>query len=493
MTVADYNIDHLIELTQKAMDAQENLSPALKLCIESLITLVIEQDKLIKSQQEEIKTLKLRVTKLENQLGLNSQNSHKPPSSDTPADSPRYPKRNQSNRSAGAQYGHPGSFLTHVDNPDEVIKIIPKGFCSKCNCDLSDQPLKLKSKRQVFDLNPKKYVIDYQQYQVKCFCNKKFVGSYPEKVSHHASYSNKVKSFITYFSQVQLIPAKRVIEIFDDCFDLEISEGTIFNVIRKANDHLSDLHEKMKEQLLSEEVLHADETPTKVNGSYIYIHTLCTKFFTFLYAHKNRGFKAIQEMGVLESYEGTLVHDCLNMYFSFLNMKHGTCGGHLGRDLYYAEHNEDQRWAHEMGRFLLDLNDYRNNYELSKEDIWRLERSYDLILSRGINSIKVLEKGAKSIALHKRFINRKVSILRFMYDRKVPFTNNEAERSFRFVKLKQKISTQFKSMKGAKDFARIRSYTGTLRKQKKNLMEGLMRLFEDSEKAINGLFKPILV
>ena len=63
--------------------------------------------------------------------------------------------------------------------------------------------------------------------------------------------------------------------------------------------------------------------------------------------------------------------------------------------------------------------------------------------------------------------------------KEVPFTNNQAERDIRMVKVHQKVSGQFKSMKGAKFFSRTRSFLMTHKKQGSSPFDKLTELFEN--------------
>jgi len=67
-------------------------------------------------------------------------------------------------------------------------------------------------------------------------------------------------------------------------------------------------------------------------------------------------------------------------------------------------------------------------------------------------------------------------ILTFLYHQNVPPDNNASERAIRNVKVKSKVSGQFRTEKGATRFAILRSVIDTTRKSTNNVLYGLIVL-----------------
>ena len=97
--------------------------------------------------------LKQEVADLRRQLGKNSSNSSKPPSSDGLAKKPRIAGslRGRSGKTSGGQPGHRGDTLRPVPKPDK-IENHEATQCKHCQAALAPAMVTGMHKRQVFDM-----------------------------------------------------------------------------------------------------------------------------------------------------------------------------------------------------------------------------------------------------------------------------------------------------------------------------------------------------
>ena len=77
------------------------------------------------------------------------------------------------------------------------------------------------------------------------------------------------------------------------------------------------------------------------------------------------------------------------------------------------------------------------------------------------------------VTFQKRLSKYRDYIFTFLYHPDVPPDNNSSERAIRNIKIKQKVSGQFKSPNGAFIFAVLRSVTDTMIKNDLNVVKFL--------------------
>jgi hypothetical protein len=89
-------------------------------------------------------------------------------------------------------------------------------------------------------------------------------------------------------------------------------------------------------------------------------------------------------------------------------------------------------------------------------------------------SIPTNDKHKEITTFKKRMIKYRSYLFTFLHHQQVPPDNNGSERAIRNIKVKQKISGQFKSKNAAQRFAILRSITDTAIKNGQNVLNSLL-------------------
>lgn len=446
---------------------------------------------LIEALFAELQRLRARVQALEDQLAQNSQNSHKPPSSDGLKKRPRSASlREKTGKKRGGQEGHSGTTLRQIENPDRT-QIHRVDRCEHCNTSLAKVPAARHEKRQVFDLPPRLIEVTEHQAEIKICpqCQEPTRAPFPQEVTHPAQYGSRMQAVAAYLLNQQLLPYERTAELFRDLLGQPVAVGTLANWQQLCSAKLAPLEQKNKEHLLTAEVLHLDETGMRTNGELHWLHTVSTAERTFYYMHPKRGQQAIAEMDILPQFQGTAVHDFWKPYQRF-TCKHAFCNVHLLRELKFVYEQHQQAWAKDMSALLLATKARvaRNTCRLASATLLEIQRQYQRILQKGFRANppplgdphrRGRKKKSKSRNLLERLRTHAREILAFAYDFKIPFDNNQAERDLRMMKVQQKISGTFRSVDGARAFCRIRGFISTCRKQNINVLDAMESVLLD--------------
>lgn len=448
---------------------------------EQILLLIAENDQLRKENTELKKLLQEALDK----LNKNSNNSSKPPSTDI---SRTKSLRTSTGRKPGGQKGHAGTMLVLSEIPDNIIEHRAKQ-CTGCGKDISGIGSMRFERRQVYDIPPIRMRVTEHRSEIKCcpHCQTENKGVFPEDVSSCTQYGLNLKKLSVYLTQYQLLPFHRSAQLIEEITGHRISVGTLVGNSNHCKEQLSGFVEALKDHLKNAPLIHSDETGFYYEGKRKWLHTATTQDCTYYYAHDKRGKTAMDDMGILPGYAGTVMHDYWKSYLDY-DCTHALCNVHHLRDLTFCHEQEQSQWAADMKALLLEIKQETDNCKakclqnLDEQEQQLLMQKYDLLIQQGYGQHPLPEKQVgkrgspkktKTQNMLQRFDRHKEDILRFMRNFSSPFDNNLAEQAIRMMKVKQKISGCFRSKDGASSFAIIRSYIDTMRKNGYSIMDAI--------------------
>lgn len=475
-----------------------------QLTYDELTELVAVQADLIARQAEQIKRLSARVAELERRLGSDSSNSSRPPSSDSPytkRPAKKRSSRKRSGRKPGKQPGDPGVCRALSDDPDEIVDVAPD-CCAGCEHPLTGVAGRVTGRRQVVDIPPAPapIVTEYQLVEKTCPCCGQVTyadwDDLPDQDANRdvlAGAGSPVRIGPATLARCALLtcghylPVARATQLLETLSGVEVSTGFTAGARRRAATRLlRRFFPHMQNLLATAPVLHADETTGRADGTLAYVHVACTEYLTLMHVG-GRSKEDIDAGGILPSFTGVLVRDGYAGY-DHLPALHAWCGAHLLRDLRQVSDADPhaQAWAIAMAETLTRANQAaqvareHGRDHLTAAVLADITSGYQaaLVTGRAENLDADGELAQRARTLIHRFERYQDMILRFTTDLAVPWTNNQAERDVRPVKIQQRTSGGcWRTLQGLIEFAVVHSYLSTATKWGKDKLEALTELF----------------
>jgi transposase len=442
---------------------------------------------------EKIAELTERVAELEGQIKANSRNSSKPPSSDGLLKPNAKSLREKTGRRPGGQQGHKGHGLKIEREPDEVVKIEPLA-CPRCGFNFAGVQGIGVDTRYVYDVQVEMKLVRYEIYETVCpACGACTRGKPPEDCKGTLNYGNMLRTLVVVLTQYACVGIDKTRKILRDLLGVPISGGTVKSIQRQFAGTTVATISEIKRNLLASPTLNVDETGGRIAGKTQWFHVASNSKYTLLTPHGKRGKEGSEATGVISDYKGILVHDCWKPYFGFDQCEHALCVAHLLREL-NALIEQGQLWAGEMKDLLLGMKravDHRkneDNTELSRYYKTIFKTRYDEVLAQAEAKIvkSTVRKKSKAENLLIRLRQYRTEIIRFTENFDVPFDNNQAERDVRNIKVKQKVSGNFRTTDGALDYADTVSVIGTVVKHGLSVVHSVKNLFDGRSPLLEG-------
>src|SRR5579864_9003816 len=380
-----------------------------------------------------------------------------------------------------------------VDDPDERLEFPPAACCG-CGAGLAGAPVLAQRRHQVTDIAPAPApkVTEFVAQAKECGgCGTVTEGELPAHVRARASFGPETCAQAANLTAGHHIPVHRATLLLCQLAGVAVSTGWMAGIRGKAAAlvEASGFAERVRELLKTAPAVHADETPARAAGGMRYVHLACTAYLTLLHTG-DRSAEAIDAGGVLPGYTGIIVRDGYHAGYGHLtDALHAWCGAHLLRDLKDLHDFEPgkQQWAEQMASLLTGARDAARDARsagqsaLGADVLQDLVTRYRAIATAGLaaNTYRrtATAKDARRIA--RRFLRFEDMILRFATRPDLDiFTNNEAERTIRPVKVQQRSSGGcWRTLQGLADFAIVQSYLATATRWGISTIDALRRLF----------------
>ena len=194
--------------------------------------------------------------------------------------------------------------------------------------------------RQEIDVVVKKVVTAHKASVKVCCCGKKNTAVMPEHIKAPVQYGANIRAMGVYFTN-QFIAKDRISDIFQDLFQLSISDTTLMAFDEECAEKLALFNETVLEAIKKAAVKHVDETGMRIANKTQWMHVISTALLTHYRVDPKRG-------SLLKGIVGKIVHDHWKPYFTIEDVLHVLCNAHHLRELKALIEIDKEKWAQDM-------------------------------------------------------------------------------------------------------------------------------------------------
>jgi transposase len=427
--------------------------------------------------EQRIAHLERRVRQLEEQLGKNSTNSSRPPSTDSPAVK-RAPPKESSGRSRGGQAGH-AFHARPLLPPDRSIPVKPE-TCRRCGQALQgEDPEPLR--HQVIDLPvPKPDVTEYQLHRLACrCCGTTTCARLPAGVpSGHSG--PRLQAATALLTGGYRLSKRQVETMLADFFGIPLSAGEVCALEQQTSQVLAPVFEELQ-QFCRTQPANIDETGWRQERRRAWLWVVVTDLVTVFHIALSRGAKVVHEL-LGEDYRQVLTSDRWSAYHGQPLRYRQLCWAHLQRDFQAMVDRGNAGSA--IGEELLccaqDL--FHWWYRVRDGTLSRATFRRYMAAVRAMTR-DALEAGrvcgcAKTAATCAELLKVEPALWTFVRVEGIDPTNNAAERAVRHAVQWRKTSYGTDSQAGSRFVARILSIVATCRQQGRHVLAYLTQCCE---------------
>ena len=462
------------DITEAIQSLQSDMQ-LMRKTIDSQHRQICQQARSIEKLSKENKDLRKRLSKYE-EPPKDSSNSSVPPSKESiklEVKRRTNSLRSKSDKLIGGQVGHLGYCREAVDVPDEIIDQ-HSAYCKECGAILSESEKMFEYSIQEINIPVIRPVVKEHRYYArvcKCGCHNR---SYEQRKrgGSRIVFGKSVQALVVYYNIVQCIPYERLQSMLKSVYGIEMSQGTISNIIQVAKKKAEPVVAMIKDFISKSPVVGFDESGCYCNKRLDWSWIAQTTYYTLVFRASGRGGKVLEEMFGDALSNMTAVTDRHSAYFALNFLSHQICLAHILRELnYLSEVDTKQQWSKEVADLLKEAMQFRKENPKTSIDTspWleKLDKLLQKNLDRLCDGFRRLKNG---------LIKCRDYIFKFLENPAIPPDNNASERGFRKLKVKQKVCGAFRSDSGADAYFVLHSIMDTAHKNKQPELEAILAM-----------------
>lgn len=420
--------------------------------------------------------------KLRAQLGKNSQNSSRPPSSDPPSapsgqGTGQDKKKRRKSRKRGGKFGHKRHerALVPVEQVDEVVEVKPTQ-CGGCGSKLrgSDKAPRRHQVTEVPRVEPT--VTEYRLHKLDCRCGVSTCAAIPAGVPTGA-FGPRLTALVAVTSALYRLPKRMIVEFLSDVCGVTISLGAISKLEQRTSTVLAKPVTEAHEHVKTSRVVYADETGWREAKRKAWMWMAATAHVAVFLIRPRRAMQVAKEL-LGAAFAGYLVTDRYASY-GFVDADHRqVCWAHLLRDIeaFRAWGPSGKRLATQLqrlGRKLIHYSHRVRDGTMTRRGFRRKAKP----VRRQV--LRALRKGARwwttpaISGVCEQILKLEAALFSFVDHDGIEPTNNHSERLLRHAVIWRKVSFGTDSSNGSRFVERMLTTVMTLRIQKRNVLDYL--------------------
>lgn len=338
--------------------------------------------------------------------------------------------------------------------------------CEKCGGELEEMKGQTENSEEITVVSRRFEVHQHKQQKYRCRCNECIVTAPgPLKLFPGARYSIDFAIEVALEKYLDHQPLERQCRRMKR-EGLQVDSQTLWNYLDELSAHLEPLRLRLRQEVLIEPVVHADETrwrkmagPGERGSEWWYDWAICSRRGVFHHIDPSRGGHVARKL--LEGYRGTVMADGYSVYASLARdgppLRRASCWPHARRKFLEVEKNFPAQVGQIVGLIqeLYAVEDEvaaAGDEGLAQRARLRAEKSRAVV-----TRIKDWGKGTLASVLPTSGLAEAIKYMQgqwagltvFLDDPQVPLDNNFAERSLRGVVVGRKNHYGSRSERGA--------------------------------------------